>query len=158
VLLRLPSTSLRMPLPRDDGEAVASLLTILSLNKNKRADLGSLHGIIKETKPRLVFLQEVSSFNAVSALASVFKLHLNRLHPPPGWDRLHYSHPVLPFCHGTRNPPRDGPAGHSRWPPLLSPTCPFPWPAFCLSQPPYSSGLPYCPYTYRRLQLFPKTD
>ncbi len=48
-----------VPLPRDDGEAVASLLTILSLNTNKRADLGGLHFVLKETKPHLVFLQEV---------------------------------------------------------------------------------------------------
>jgi hypothetical protein len=64
-----------MPLPWDDGEAVASLLTIptpLSLNTNKRADLGGLHDIFKETKPHLVFLKEVISYNAASALASVF--------------------------------------------------------------------------------------
>ncbi len=67
---RLHSTSPRGPLPRDDGEAVASLLTILSLNTNKRADLGSLHSILKETKPHLVFLQEVFPYNAVSALAA----------------------------------------------------------------------------------------
>jgi hypothetical protein len=59
-----------VPLPRDDGEAVASLLTILSLNTNKRADLGGLHSVLKETKPHLVFLQEVCSYNAVSALAA----------------------------------------------------------------------------------------
>ena len=69
---RLHSTSPRAPLPRDDGEAVASLLTILSLNTNKRADLGGLHSILKETKPHLVFLQEVYSYNAVSALAASF--------------------------------------------------------------------------------------
>ena len=69
---RLHSTSPRAPLPRDDGEAVASLLTILSLNTNKRADLGGLHSILKETKPHLVFLQEVFSYNAVSALAASF--------------------------------------------------------------------------------------
>jgi endonuclease/exonuclease/phosphatase family metal-dependent hydrolase len=51
---------------------VASLLTILSLNTNKRADLGGLHAILKETKPHLVFLQEVVSYNAASALASAF--------------------------------------------------------------------------------------
>jgi hypothetical protein len=61
-----------MALPRDDGEAVASLLTILSLNTNKRANLGGLHAILKETKPHLVFLQEVFSYNAASALAFVF--------------------------------------------------------------------------------------
>jgi hypothetical protein len=33
---------------------VTSLLTVLSLKTNKRADLGGLHAIIKETKPRLV--------------------------------------------------------------------------------------------------------
>ncbi len=35
---------------------LASLLTILSLNTNKRADLSGLHSILKETKPHLVFL------------------------------------------------------------------------------------------------------
>jgi hypothetical protein len=34
---------------------VTSLLTVLSLNTNKRADLGGLHAIITETEPRLVF-------------------------------------------------------------------------------------------------------
>jgi hypothetical protein len=72
VFRRLLSTSLRMPLPRDDKEAVVSLLTVLSLNTNKRADLGGLHTILKETKPHLVFLQEVISYNAASALASTF--------------------------------------------------------------------------------------
>jgi hypothetical protein len=61
-----------MPLPRDDGEAVASLLTILSLTTNKRANLGSLHSVLKETKPHLVFFQEICSYNAVSALATYF--------------------------------------------------------------------------------------
>ncbi len=51
---------------------MASLLTILSLNTNKRADLGGLHSILKETKPHLVFLQEVYSYNAISALAASF--------------------------------------------------------------------------------------
>jgi hypothetical protein len=66
VFRRLHSTFPRAPLPRDDGEAVASLLTILSLNTNKRADLGGLHSILKETKPHLVFLQEVYSYEVSS--------------------------------------------------------------------------------------------
>ncbi len=48
------------------------MLTILSLNTNKRDDLRGLHSILKETKPHLVFLQEVYSYNAVSALAASF--------------------------------------------------------------------------------------
>ncbi len=51
---------------------MASLLTILSLNTNKRVDLGGLHSVLKETKPHLVFLQEVCSYNAVSALVASF--------------------------------------------------------------------------------------
>jgi hypothetical protein len=65
-----------MLLPRDDGEAVASLLIVLSLNTNKRPDRGGLHAILKETKPHLVLLQEVSSCNAASALASLFGYNL----------------------------------------------------------------------------------
>jgi len=55
---------------------VASLLTILSFNTNKRADLDGFHAILKETKPHLVFLQEVCSYNAASALASLFGYNL----------------------------------------------------------------------------------
>jgi hypothetical protein len=51
---------------------VASLLTVLSLNTNRRADLGGLHAIIRETKPHLVFLQEVISYDAAAALAATF--------------------------------------------------------------------------------------
>jgi hypothetical protein len=54
---------------------VASLLTILSLNTNKRVDLGGLYSILKKTKPQLVFPQEVFSYNAnnaMSALAASF--------------------------------------------------------------------------------------
>jgi hypothetical protein len=76
VFRRLLSTSPMMPLPRDDGEAVAFLLTVLSFNTNKRAELGGLHAILKETKPHLVFLQEVFSYNAFSALASLFGYNL----------------------------------------------------------------------------------
>ncbi len=51
---------------------MASLLTVLSLNTNKRANVSGLHAILKETKPHLVFPQEVYSYNATSALASIF--------------------------------------------------------------------------------------
>jgi hypothetical protein len=51
---------------------VASLLTALSLNINKWVDLGGYHSILKETKSHLVVLQEVFSYNAVSALAATF--------------------------------------------------------------------------------------
>ncbi len=61
----------KMELPnRDDGEAAASIRTILSFNSNKRADLGGLYSLLKECKAHLVFLQEVCSYNALSALAS----------------------------------------------------------------------------------------
>ena len=49
---------------------MASIITILSLNTNKRADLAGLLTILKENKPHLVFLQEILSYNAVSAAAS----------------------------------------------------------------------------------------
>jgi len=49
---------------------VASIVTLLTLNTNKRADLGGLASIIKETKPHVVFIQEALSYNLVSSLAS----------------------------------------------------------------------------------------
>ncbi len=57
-----------MPLPREDGEAVASLLSILSLNANKRADMGGLHSIIRDCQPHLIFLQEISSISNLNRL------------------------------------------------------------------------------------------
>jgi hypothetical protein len=74
-----PSTSL----PKDAGEAMASLLNILSLNTNKQADLGDLHSVLKETKPHLVFLQEVCSYNAVFALVASFGYTPTAPTPPP---------------------------------------------------------------------------
>jgi hypothetical protein len=41
----------------EDGEAVASLLSILSLNANKRADMGGLHSLIRDCQSHLIFLQ-----------------------------------------------------------------------------------------------------
>jgi exonuclease III len=49
-----------------DGEAPASLLTTLSLNVNHRADLGGLPVIIRDTRPHLIFLQEVPSHITLS--------------------------------------------------------------------------------------------
>ena len=49
---------------------MASIVTLLTLNTNKRADLGGLASIIKETRPHVVFIQEALSYNLVSSLAS----------------------------------------------------------------------------------------
>ena len=49
---------------------MASIVTLLTLNTNKRADLGGLASIIKETKPHVIFIQEALSYNLVSSLAS----------------------------------------------------------------------------------------
>ncbi len=38
-----------MPLPMEDGEASSDLLSILSLNTNKRADVGGFFSLLKET-------------------------------------------------------------------------------------------------------------
>ena len=57
---------------RHDGEAVDSLLTIFSLNSNRRADLGGLLSFLRECQPHLVFLQEVYSIPFLSTLASSF--------------------------------------------------------------------------------------
>ena len=61
-----------MPLPREDGEAVASLLSILSLNANKRADMGGLHSLIRDCQPHLIFLQEIASISNLNRLASAY--------------------------------------------------------------------------------------
>ena len=58
------------PLPREDGEAAASLLSIL--NANKRADLGGLHSYIRDCQPHLIFLQEVFSIPFLTTLASSY--------------------------------------------------------------------------------------
>ncbi len=51
---------------------MASLLSIISLNTNKRADLGSLHSIIRDCQPQLVFLHEVKSAQILTSLASAY--------------------------------------------------------------------------------------
>ena len=51
---------------------MASLLSIISLNTNKRADLGGLHSIIRDCQPHLVFLQEVKSTQILTSLASAY--------------------------------------------------------------------------------------
>lgn len=55
---------------RHDGEGADSLLTVFSLNSNKRADLGGLLSFLRECQPHLVFLQEVFSIPFLSTLAS----------------------------------------------------------------------------------------
>ena len=59
-----------MPLPMEDGEALASLLSILSLNTNKRADIGGLFFLLKDCRPHLVFLQEVASAPFLTSLTT----------------------------------------------------------------------------------------
>jgi hypothetical protein len=61
-----------VPLPREDGEAVASLLSILSLNANKRADMGGLHSLIRDCQPHLIFLQEIAFISNLNRLASAY--------------------------------------------------------------------------------------
>ena len=51
---------------------MASLLSIISLNTNKRSDLGGLHSIIRGCQPHLVFLQEVKSTQILTSLASAY--------------------------------------------------------------------------------------
>lgn len=69
---------------RHDGEAADSLLTILSLNCNKRADLGGLLSFIRECQPHLIFLQEVYSLRFLSTLASAYgyQVSSSTLHLP----------------------------------------------------------------------------
>jgi hypothetical protein len=74
---------------------MASLLSVLSLNTNKRTDLEGLHSIFKETKPHLGFLQEVVSDNAGGHLL----LHPHSLHPPASLQRPHPGHSVPPTYH-----------------------------------------------------------
>ncbi len=45
---------------------MASLLTVLSLNTNKVADLGGLYSILKETKAHLFLLRTSSSKSEMS--------------------------------------------------------------------------------------------
>jgi hypothetical protein len=49
---------------------VASLLSILSLNADKRTDMGGLHSLIRDCQPHLIFLQEISSASNLARLAS----------------------------------------------------------------------------------------
>ena len=51
---------------------MASLLSILSLITNKRADLGGLHSLLRDCQPHLIFLQEVFSVPYLSSLASAY--------------------------------------------------------------------------------------
>jgi len=51
---------------------VASLFSILSLNANKRTDIGGLHSLIRDCQPHLIFLQEISSASNLARLASAY--------------------------------------------------------------------------------------
>lgn len=104
---RLHSTSQRAPLARDDGEAVASLLTVLSLNINKWVDLGGLDSILKETKSHLVVLQEVFSYNAVSATFG-YTLTAFTLRQSPGTSSW-------PLCFACLPLSRKSSLGESSW-------------------------------------------
>ncbi|OBQ33085.1 MAG: hypothetical protein AN484_27445, partial [Aphanizomenon flos-aquae WA102] len=55
---------------RDDGEAPASLLTLLSYNTWKKADLAGLPALLRENRPHLVFLQEVSPNSSLATFAA----------------------------------------------------------------------------------------
>jgi hypothetical protein len=71
----LPNALSIAPLPREVGEAVqcmASLHPIISLNTNKKADLGGFHSIVRDCQPYLIFLQEVHFFPFLSSFASAF--------------------------------------------------------------------------------------
>jgi hypothetical protein len=51
---------------------VASLFSIISLNTNKRADLGGLHSIVRDCQPHLVFLQEVKYIQFLNSFSSAY--------------------------------------------------------------------------------------
>jgi hypothetical protein len=55
---------------RDDGEALASLLSILSLNSFKLPDMAGLPALLRENRPHFVFFQEVGPTAQLSGLAS----------------------------------------------------------------------------------------
>ncbi len=55
---------------RDDGEAPASLLTILSLNCFKLPNLAGLSALLRENQPHFVFLQEIGPTAQLSGFAS----------------------------------------------------------------------------------------
>jgi exonuclease III len=66
------------PPSRHDGEAPASLLSVLLLNCFKLPDMAGLPALLRENRPHLVFLQEVAPTAQLSAVAasagySVFK-------------------------------------------------------------------------------------
>ena len=53
-------------------ERLRPLRSILSLNANKRADLGGLHSFIRDCQPHLIFIQEVFSIPFLTTLASSY--------------------------------------------------------------------------------------
>ena len=55
---------------RDDGEAPASLLSILSFNTFKLLDLAGLPALLRENRPHFVFLQEVAPSVQLLAVAA----------------------------------------------------------------------------------------
>jgi len=55
---------------RDDGEEAGSLLTVLTLNTARRADLGGLAALLRQHTPHLVFLQEIGSSTPLAGLAA----------------------------------------------------------------------------------------
>jgi hypothetical protein len=55
----------------DDGETPGSLLFLLSFNTFHMSDFARLVGLLRNHRPHLAFIQEVSHFSSLSALAAV---------------------------------------------------------------------------------------
>ncbi len=57
---------------RDDGEAPGSLLTLLSFNTFHMPDFTGLAGLLRDHRPHLAFIQEVSQFSSLPGLAAAY--------------------------------------------------------------------------------------
>jgi hypothetical protein len=57
---------------RDDGEAPGSLLTLLSFNTFHMPDFAGLAGLLRDHRPHLAFIQEVSQFSSLPGLAAAY--------------------------------------------------------------------------------------
>ncbi len=68
---------------------MASLFSIISLNTNKRADLGGLHSIVRDCQPHLVFLQEVKSIQFLNSFSSSYNYQaFTSMLIQPQWPRV----------------------------------------------------------------------
>jgi hypothetical protein len=55
----------------DDGETPGSLLSLFSFNTFHMSDFARLVGLLRNHHPHLAFIQEMSHFSSLSALAAV---------------------------------------------------------------------------------------